>query len=122
MALASCHQAARSRSTMAADSDGVSDVTQIIYPYSATDLWMLMGLSGRFSGNVPNNALITVTRSEDTYMCIPMVLEVAKALITSNSEKSEKVLRDSRYEVPLNCAKDFGSLIGSDCNVAWVKT
>ena len=82
----------------------------------------LDGLSGRFSGNLPNNALITVTKSEESYMCIPMVLEVAKALIASNSERSEKVLRDSRYVFPWNGAKDFGSLIASDCNVARVKT
>ena len=51
-----------------------------------------------------------------------MILEVPKALIASNSERSDKVCWRSRNQVSANDVKEFGSLINSDCNVAKVKT
>ena len=51
-----------------------------------------------------------------------MILEVPKALIANNSERSDKVWLLSRNQVSANGVKEFGSLIDSDCNGAKVKT
>ena len=95
---------------------------QFVYPCCDLDFGTLMGCQADFAENLPNNALLKMTKPENRHLPIAIIHEVAKSSIAHNSGLVGIAFWLIRYEGICNGIEDLGLTVGSGGIVTRLKT